>query len=535
MLDVSFTGRTDETPIGAPSAMTVDKDTDPMSPLTWSVLGIAIACTAVVLRLYDLEIKPLHHDEGVNGLFMTRLLGPPYTFRYDPANYHGPTLFYFAKITAMAFGLTTFAVRLVPAFFSIATVLVLFSLRPWIGALGALSAAALVAVSPGAVYFGRYFIHESLLVCFTTTAAIAAWEYRRRRRGWLLLTCAAAAALMFATKETAIITAVVLVGAAVAASLMTRLLPPGEISERRHRADAVSNLGRLGPASTVTRWTNSRQLVLIGSCLAVFLAVNIAFYSSFFSHWDGVRDAARAFTLWSKTGTVTHLQPWWTHLQWFWEEESALFALGLIGLVAAAWSRRSRFALFAAAWAFGLISAYSLIPYKTPWLELSFIVPLAILAGWLANIVYTEGSAWRRRCAVVLVILATAVSAYHAIRLNFFQYDDERHPYVYVHTSRQIFDLLNKIDEIQQRAASRGRLPVAIVSPDHFPLTWYLRGYPVGLYGRIVDTNDAIVLGSREQEKMLATQLQGRYVSIGTYKLRPGVDIVAYARRDLMD
>jgi hypothetical protein len=37
---------------------------------------------------------------------------------------------------------------------------------------------------------------------------------------------------------------------------------------------------------------------------------------------------------------------------------------------------KNSFALFCALWAFGLIAAYSLIPYKTPWLVLNFVVPL---------------------------------------------------------------------------------------------------------------------------------------------------------------
>jgi uncharacterized protein (TIGR03663 family) len=128
-----------------------------------------------------------------------------YTFHYDPRNYHGPTLFYFAKLTTSALGVTDFAVRFVPAFFSIATILLMFSLRSWIGSVGALASAALVAVSPGAVYFGRYFIHESLLVCFTLAAVLAVWEFRLGRRPRWLFIATAAAALMFATKETVII------------------------------------------------------------------------------------------------------------------------------------------------------------------------------------------------------------------------------------------------------------------------------------------------------------------------------------------
>jgi predicted membrane-bound mannosyltransferase len=47
---------------------------------------MAIAVAAVVLRLYDLELKPLHHDEGVNGHFLRLLVEPPHVYRYDPKN-----------------------------------------------------------------------------------------------------------------------------------------------------------------------------------------------------------------------------------------------------------------------------------------------------------------------------------------------------------------------------------------------------------------------------------------------------------------
>jgi hypothetical protein len=33
-----------------------------------------------------------------------------------------------------------------------------------------------------------------------------------------------------------------------------------------------------------------------------------------------------------------------------------------------------------------LIAAYSLIPYKTPWLMLNFVVPLALIAGSIRGI-----------------------------------------------------------------------------------------------------------------------------------------------------
>ena len=40
----------------------------------WRIGVIAIFLIAAVLRLYDLNLVPLHHDEGVNGNFLVRLV-----------------------------------------------------------------------------------------------------------------------------------------------------------------------------------------------------------------------------------------------------------------------------------------------------------------------------------------------------------------------------------------------------------------------------------------------------------------------------
>ncbi len=49
-----------------------------ISSLVRSLLGVVIVSAAVILRLYALETKPFHHDEGVNGMFILGLLKPPY-------------------------------------------------------------------------------------------------------------------------------------------------------------------------------------------------------------------------------------------------------------------------------------------------------------------------------------------------------------------------------------------------------------------------------------------------------------------------
>ena len=59
----------------------------------WAAAVIALVAVAAALRLWDLPLAPFHNDEGVNGWFTYQLLQTG-TWHYDPANYHGPTLFY---------------------------------------------------------------------------------------------------------------------------------------------------------------------------------------------------------------------------------------------------------------------------------------------------------------------------------------------------------------------------------------------------------------------------------------------------------
>src|SRR5579883_898694 len=63
-----------------------------LTPRQWQIACAAVLILAALLRLLWLTMKPFHHDEGVNGFFMTSLFRDGH-YRYDPANYHGPTLY----------------------------------------------------------------------------------------------------------------------------------------------------------------------------------------------------------------------------------------------------------------------------------------------------------------------------------------------------------------------------------------------------------------------------------------------------------
>src|SRR4030095_674163 len=177
--------------------------------LKYTKLICAIAFTLAVIiaawfRLAQIGVKPFHHDEGVNSYFLLNL-DRQGEYRYDPTNYHGPTLYYFALFALRILGATDLALRFMPALFGTLTVLMVWLLRKHLGPVGTPVAAFLMALSPGLVYFSRDFIHEMSFGCFSLGIVVGAWRYAESKKFIWIALAAASAGLLFATKETAII------------------------------------------------------------------------------------------------------------------------------------------------------------------------------------------------------------------------------------------------------------------------------------------------------------------------------------------
>ncbi len=517
----------------------------------WRISAIAILAVGAFLRVYNLNLVPLHHDEGVNGNFLVKLVRDG-VYQYDPANYHGPTLYYFSAFfpwllkiffgpaARETYGLTTISIRLVPALFGVATIWLILLLRKYVGSIAALSGALLLAISPGAVYLSRYYIHETLFVFFTLGTVVAMLRCFSERNPFYLLFAAASAALMFATKETAMISAAVLLIALAITLIYMRLFSrsaaPAKARKKQKTStgvglsDFVYELG--GPISTG---------IWIVLAVLVFAGLNIVFYSSFFTNYPkGVYDALRTFDFWSKTGKEAHVHPLTTYIKWLIKQESALLFLGSLGAIAAVFSRKRPVALFCSLWAFGLTAAYSLVPYKTPWLVLNFVVPLAIAAGYAIQTIY-EVDGRKLRLPAVFLFAAVCVGSYQMVDLNFVNYDNDNtyYVYVYAHTKRDTNELVDEIDKFARRA-NQGSTGITIMSPDYWPLPWYLRNYSrVGYYGRLTQTAEPIVIANETQRTEVEGTLGPQYHLVpsgsgtGAFALRPGVDLLLYVRSDL--
>jgi uncharacterized protein (TIGR03663 family) len=482
---------------------------------SWPAVGVL--WIGAMLRMSDLGLKPLHGDEGVNGLFLLSLFREG-IYRYNPANYHGPSLYYFALVSSSINhllsgkeGPSTLAIRMVPVVFGIGLIGLLLTFRGRLGDMGTLTAAGLVAFSPGMVYLSRDFIHETLLGFFTLWLVVWGLRFWDTKKSNHLLLGSLAASLMICTKETAPISLFALTVAAAIALVWVR----------QYRDLSAAEFGG---------WARLTWLAV--ASFALFLTCSFLFFSSFFGNYpQGVRDAVTTYTYWTRTGMTQQTAPWYTYVLWLLREEAPIFILSAIGTGMALVQRRNRFAVFAGIWAFVLLAAYSVIPYKTPWVMLNMIVPMSIVSGagvqgFRDYFAEHHGGKLTQLFPVALSVVALAICFYQSVQLSFFHYDDDRYVYPYAQTRRGVLNHL---------AGVRGgnQTHVAMLTPDYWPLPWYLRDYRnVAYFGKVTPTDSPIVVGSLSQIVELQSLLAGRYQLEGWYPLRPGVDLVLYVANE---
>lgn len=570
------------------------KISDPL----WLLSCSLITALATFLRFFWLELKPLHHDEGVNGFFLTSLFREG-VYKYDPANYHGPDLYYIALFFTKMFGLNTLSIRWSVAIFGVFTVILALFLKKYIGKVGSLAAALFLSLSPGMVFISRYFIHEILFVFFSFGIVVAVLYFLEKRKvgifaiAWvsiLLMICfvpsaihlatavggnnenliwwlrggfflvegilvffvvqmllswdegrpiylilaAANVILLFATKETAFITVGTMAIACGCVWLWRKIYSTAIDRPKPNDLEPVD--------LTWTRFKeglgdNSNRLLIAAAVFFVLVYVGILFFSSFFTYKEGVIKAFEAYAIWTKTGNKDHVNGFWAYVKWGMQIESPIFILSAIGTLIALFKARHRFAIFAAFWAFGMIAAYSLIPYKTPWLALSFLLPMCIIAGYGINEMF-RGSVAEKGIGVILAVAATGVLAYQTYDLNFVRYDDDSIPYIYAHTKRGFLDLIKKIEYYADKSGKGKEARVEVVSPDYWSMPWYMNDYKNAVFhGNFVDANTAemIVAKKGEDEVELVTRYVAHYKMAGEYPLRPGVDLLLLVRKDLAD
>ena len=519
--------------------------------LFWLMIFV-VALGAFGLRAPRLRMRPMHTDEAVHAYNFRGLLENG-VYKYDPKEYHGPTLNYFTLIPAWLSSAHTYTeitestVRIVPVVFGAILVLLTVLLVDGLGP-AAVVAAVLAALSPAMVFYSRYYIQEMLLVCFTFGVIACGYRYARSRRlPWAIMT-GVFAGLMHATKETAIIA----FGAMALALVLVLLIRRGQGRSVRE------SLAGIRPSHLV-----------LGLAAAVILSA--LFYSAFFRHPRGVLDSYLAYANYFGRGAgqnTVHVHPWYYYLQMLllsrynhgpiWTE-GWIVLLALVGAAAGVKGSRvgpfdPKLVHFLAVYTIVMTVLYSAVPYKTPWCVLSFLHGMILLAGVGAVTLLS----WMRRPAMqlavaILLIAAAGHLAFETYRANFVYYADSRNPYVYAHPTLEIFLAVDKVREYADLdgAGRSDDLPIQVMAPggDYWPLPWYLRDLRVGYYPAVPEPGEIgpLILVSDTLEGTLANRLYNEmppekrqmymYLFDPPYYvwLRPQVKLMGFVRKDLWE
>lgn len=516
----------------------------PLKPnITRAILVLAIIALALALRLPELQQRPMHGDEAVHAIKFGALLEDGY-YRYDSFEYHGPTLNYFTLLPAWLSGthrlvqVNEWTLRLVPVFFGLVLVLLPLLLTDARGKAAAFIAAALTAISPAMAYYSRYYIQEMLLVCFTAGVIVCGYRYAQSQRPGWAVALGVFFGLMHATKETCIIA-----WAAMAMALLAIW-----------RGEAIAHLKKL-----------NRRHVLAAALAAA--AVSLLFFSSFFTHARGILDSFLTYkTYLTRAGDHDlHIHPWHYYLHIlayfrlgnnpFWSE-GLILGLAVVGCAAAFKKNGSgeanqallRFLVF---YTVIMTAAYSVIPYKTPWNMLSFLHGMILLAGAGAMAMFKMLSLRSVRAIALIVLLGGGMHLAWQSYLANYRYDENpANPYVYAHPVNDVFEIVQRVEEIAQIHPDGRKMHVQVICPDndYWPLPWYLRAFDnIGWWREVDIATPAaqLVIAAPQFEPALLHKFYElpppgqRYLYVplfdGYTELRPQIELRGYVRKDLWD
>lgn len=415
-----------------------------------------IIAFGALLRFLLLGIKPPHFDEGINGWFVDQLVKNGF-YKYDPTNYHGPLHFYILFLSETLFGRNVWALRLPVVLGSIAAIWLTMKFEPFVGRNVSRLAAIAMAVSPGFVFYGRYAIHEVWLLIFSMMFVLGLLGlWRRGTPGYLWCTGLGVAGMIL-TKETYIIHVGCAVIAWFVAWISHKITPAQEVRSVRQSWDYFDLL----------------MVVAVGTAAIIF------FYSGTFFHWSGVKGLYKCFEAWFKTGDVGngHEKPWYYWLKLLGRYEWPI----AIGLAASVLCQLYRNILvrYLAIYGVGVLAAYSIVHYKTPWCIISIVWPLLFLFG--AGVLLIPATYRVLATAATAGILA--VSLLHSVWLNYFRCTTDTEPYVYVQTYNDVWKLTKPLLALTKKDPIYYQLVGHMIRTSAYPLPWMLGDFPrIGYY-----------------------------------------------------
>ena len=524
-----------------------------LSERKYKIYGVLIVLFALLIRLLDLGERVFHHDESVHASFTLRLLETG-QYRYDPA-YHGPFLFHSTAAVFHFMGINDTTARLVPVFFGVAAILLLFLLKKELGEKGVLWSAFLLSFSPSIMYFSRFFRNDLIIVFCTLATVIGGIRYLEnlhssKRYSYLTL-AASALAIAVSSKENAYLV-ILMFGAYAGIYSSYRLYSDWKKERLTFRKALFLKI------SVISRFLPE---ILLSGTLFVFIVM--LFYTSLFRTPETLFSIVeKAFSHWMEMHRIERIGgPFYFYIPILLVYESPILIFGTAGIIHFLKKKDKNFPffLFHSYWAVVSLLLYSYLQEKVPWLVVHILLPFGILAGaYLGDIFsswsgikqenlpetgeassgtdknFTSGIKRSRSYTLVAGILALTliISLTQCISVNFYRSMEPDELMTYSQASPDIRELMEKIEGFTSGPET---LRIAIVDPEslYWPLPWYFRDHEKAEYYTkppASEEYDVIIVPATYR---MNREIPEEKFTAYSFSLRPGKDFTLYYNKEL--
>ena len=412
---------------------------------------------ALVARLVDLDVRPLHHDESLHAFYGLEFQ-QHLTYRYIPF-LHGPVLYYLTALGFALFGVSDFVARLFPVLAGTMLCFYPWFFRHQLGRYGALCAAWLIALSPTYLYYSRFLRHDIYSEVFHVTALLGFLKFQQsKKQGWIVVAIAALT-LNYANHELNFITCFL-----IAVYGLVILIKQKQWADLGHFLKA------------------HREKLLWG--LTVAFVIYTLFFTTFFRNpWGFLHGLPNPFS------TKTSLGYWLSQHEvkrggqpiYYYALLLLAYEFFCIALVPFCKRyitsiRNSQFLAFLIYFAAGSFIIYSWAGERMPWLLMHPLLPILLIAGFVVGKLIEE----KRIVALCMLMPIFLFQCFISGRLNYQSAADPRELLVFTQTSPDVKDVVATMNTL--RNSQNRKINIAIDEELSWPFPWYMRDSAITAY-----------------------------------------------------
>ncbi|MEM4347201.1 MAG: TIGR03663 family protein [Candidatus Altiarchaeota archaeon] len=439
------------------------------SERTEKILFFTILFIGAFLRIYQLDLRPAHFDEGggyAHGI-LNILRGGIYDYNPD---FHGPFLFHITALIFFLFGINDITLRITEAIFGVFSIFLMYPIRKEFSRVSFLAVSAFLAISPSLVYFSRFALHDSYFIFFTFATIVSFLLFIRKKKKIYAYSTAASLSFLFTVKESAYITFAIFFSYLLLEFLY--LL----IKNKRKANNKILEISK------------KKNLETIFSCIIIFIFIFTLLFTSFFRNFNNLEVAIKKpITNWIhriETGQG-YYKPLTFYFEILMQFELPILIFGVLGIFLTIFTRKPVHRFFAY-FALTSIAIYHYIPYKMSNMVVNISFPLILTSGIFFDFLSEKIDKFRKKAKIyffiityLVLLLSSIYILQNSIITNFVNYNNEpENKMVFVQTVDDIKQLLKEIERISERAPQGKMIEIDISIPQtEYPLSWYLRDY----------------------------------------------------------